>query len=51
VRRRAELLTHLVNTNSQYNLPALNKKLVYPGNRGELNLPERFRPDAHMDAR
>jgi transposase len=42
VRRRAELLTHLVNTNSQYNLPALNKKLVYPGNRGELDLPARF---------
>jgi transposase len=42
VRRRAELLTHLVNTNSQYNLPPLNKKLVYPGNRGELDLPARF---------
>jgi transposase len=42
VRRRAELLTHLVNTNSQYNLPALNKKLVYPANRGELDLPSRF---------
>jgi transposase len=42
VRRRAELLTHLVNTNSQYNLPALNKKLVYPANRGELDLPARF---------
>ena len=38
VRRRADLLSHLVNTNSQYNLPALNKKLVYPANRGELNL-------------
>jgi hypothetical protein len=49
VRRRAELLTHLVNTNSQYNLPALNKKLVYPSNRGELNLPERFtEPSAKM---
>ena len=42
VRRRADLLAHLVNTNSQYNLPALNKKLVYPANRGELNLAERF---------
>ena len=42
VRRRAELLAHLVNTNSQYNLPPLNKKLVYPANRGELNLAERF---------
>src|SRR5258708_18443030 len=42
VRRRADLLAHLVNTNSQYNLPALNKKLVYPGNRGALDLPDRF---------
>src|SRR5260370_6685806 len=42
VRRRADLLAHLVNTNSQYNLPALNKKLVYPGNRGQLDLPARF---------
>ena len=42
VRRRADLLAHLVNTNSQYNLPPLNKKLVYPANRGELNLAERF---------
>jgi transposase len=42
VRRRADLLAHLVNTNSQYNLPALNKKLLYPGNRGELNLAARF---------
>jgi transposase len=42
VRRRADLLAHVVNTNSQYNLPPLNKKLVYPGNRAELNLAERF---------
>ena len=42
VRRRADLLAHLVNTNSQYNLPPLNKKLVYPANRGELKLAERF---------
>jgi transposase len=42
VRRRGDLLAHLVNTNSQYNLPALSKKLVYPGNRGELKLAERF---------
>jgi hypothetical protein len=42
VRRRADLLAHLVNTNSQYNLPPLNKKLVYPANRGELDLPARF---------
>ena len=42
VRRRADLLAHVVNTNSQYNLPPLNKKLVYPGNRAELDLAERF---------
>jgi len=42
VRRRADLLAHLVNTNSQYNLPPLNKKLVYPGNRAELDLAARF---------
>jgi transposase len=42
VRRRAEALTHLVNTNSQYNLPPLAKKLAYAANRAEVNLPERF---------
>ena len=34
-RKRAELLTHIQNTNSQYNLPAFEKKLTYPSNRGE----------------
>jgi transposase len=42
VRRRAEALTHLVNTNSQYNLPPLSKKLCYAANREELDLPSRF---------
>jgi transposase len=42
VRRRAEALTHLVNTNSQYNLPPLAKKLCYAANREELDLPSRF---------
>src|SRR5262245_320584 len=42
VRRRAEALAHLVNTNSQYNLPALTKKLSYARNRAELDLPARF---------
>src|SRR5262245_51684269 len=42
VRRRAEALTHLVNTNSQYNLPPLSKKLCYAANRVELDLPSRF---------
>jgi transposase len=42
VRRRAEALTHLVNTHSQYNLPPLSKKLCYAANRAELDLPRRF---------
>jgi len=43
VRKRAEALVHLQNTNSQYNLPPFPKKLAYAANRAELNLPERFR--------
>ncbi|HKB39713.1 MAG TPA: IS110 family transposase [Gemmataceae bacterium] len=42
VRKRAELLAHLVNTNSQYNLPPLTKKLAYAANRQELDLASRF---------
>src|SRR5262249_8505436 len=42
VRRRAEALVHLTNTNSQYNLPPLAKKLADAANREELHLPERF---------
>src|SRR5260370_12367888 len=42
VRRRAELLAHLVNTNSQYNLPPLTQKLCYAANRDEVDLPSRF---------
>jgi transposase len=38
VRRRAELLAHVVNTNSQYNLPPLSKKLSYAANRAALDL-------------
>jgi transposase len=33
VRQRAQLIAHVVNTNSQYNLPPLAKKLTYAGNR------------------
>ena len=33
VRRRAELLVHIQNTITQYNLPPLKKKLVYKANR------------------
>jgi transposase len=32
-RQRAELLAHIQNTNSQYNLPEIGKKLTYKGNR------------------
>ena len=42
VRKRAEALVHLTNTNSQYNLPPFAKKLAYAANRAELNLPDRF---------
>jgi hypothetical protein len=42
VRRRAEALVHLTNTNSQYNLPPFPKKLAYAQNRDELDLPRRF---------
>jgi transposase len=42
VRKRAELLAHLVNTNSQYNLPPLTKKLAYAANREQIDLPARF---------
>jgi len=31
-RKRGELLAHIENTNSQYNLPAFQKKLTYPSN-------------------
>jgi len=34
-RKRGELLAHIENTNSQYNLPAFHRKLTYPSNRGE----------------
>jgi transposase len=33
MRKRAELLAHIQNTNSQYNLPDFGKKLAYKGNR------------------
>jgi transposase len=41
-RKRAELLAHIQNTNSQYNLPEIGKKIVYKANRG--GVAERF-PD------
>jgi len=41
-RQRAELLAHIQNTNSQYNLPEIGKKLAYKANRD--GVAERF-PD------
>jgi transposase len=40
MRKRAELLAHIQNTNSQYNLPELHKKLAYRANRA--GVAERF---------
>ena len=33
VRKRGQLLTHIQHTRAQYNLPAFEKRLAYPGNR------------------
>ena len=33
VRKRGELLSHIQNTQAQYNLPAFHRKLAYAGNR------------------
>jgi transposase len=33
MRKRAELLAHVHNTNSQYNLPEIGKKIAYKANR------------------
>ena len=40
MRKRAELLTHIQNTNSQYNLPEIGKKIAYKANRA--GVAERF---------
>jgi transposase len=40
MRQRAELLAHVQNTNSQYNLPDIGKKLAYKANR--TGVAERF---------
>ena len=42
VRHRAELLTHVQQTNTQYNLPEIGKKIAYKANRD--GVAERF-PD------
>jgi transposase len=41
VRQRAQLIAHIVNTHTQFNLPALSKKLTYAANRPP-DLVDRF---------
>lgn len=41
VQQRAQLLAHIQNTNSQYNLPPFEKRLTYKGNRNEA-IADRF---------
>jgi transposase len=41
VRQRSQFIAHIVNTNSQFNLPPLTKKLTYAANRSEA-IAERF---------
>jgi transposase len=41
VRQRAQLITHIVNTNTQFNRPPLPKKLTYAANRSA-DIAERF---------
>ena len=42
VHKRAEVVAHTVNTNSQYNLPPFGKKLIYARNRQALKIAQRF---------
>jgi transposase len=44
VRKRAELLVHVQNTNYQYNLPDIGKKIAYKANR--VGVAERFPDEA-----
>ena len=41
VRQRAQLIAHIQNTNTQFNLPPFPKKLTYAGNRS-VDIAERF---------
>jgi transposase len=41
VRQRGQLIAHIQNTNTQYNLPPFEKKLTYKGNRAA-TIAERF---------
>ena len=40
MRKRAELIAHIQNTNTQYNLPPFGKKIAYKTNR--IGIEERF---------
>ena len=40
--KRAEIVAHTVNTNSQYHLPPFGKKLIYARNRQALKIANRF---------
>src|SRR5262249_20360392 len=42
VHKRAEVVSHTVNTNSQYHLPPFGKKLIYARNRQALQIADRF---------
>jgi transposase len=42
VRQRAQFLTHIQNTVSQYNLPPLTKKLSYAANRSDVDWIDQF---------
>jgi transposase len=46
VRQRAQFLTHIQNTNSQYNLPPLTQKLRYAAHRADPDLLDRFPGDS-----
>ena len=49
MRKRAELLVHVQNTNSQYNLPEIGKKIAYRANRSRCRrtLLRSRRPDQY----
>ena len=46
MRKRAELLAHIQNTNTQYNLPAIPDRLEYAGHRE--GLLDHFADDASI---
>ena len=47
VRQKAQLIAHIQNTNSQYNLPPFSKKLSYAGNRADTeSIVNRFPHDS-----